>query len=134
MSQENVERIREEFENFLAGSPDFGAHLLAADVEWDATDAGILDISRIYHGPEGVAEFWREWLDAWDTVQFEYELIGVGDRVLALVDQRMVGRSTGIEVPLGKYAHLYTFSDGQIVHWKLYRNQSDALKAVGLAD
>jgi hypothetical protein len=32
------------------------------------TDAGILDISRIYHGPKGVAEFWREWLNAWETI------------------------------------------------------------------
>jgi hypothetical protein len=106
VSQENVERIRTAFENFLANSSDFGAELLAPDVEWDATDAGILDISGVYHGPAGVAEFWREWLSAWETVQFEYELIGVGDNVLALIDQRMVGRSTGIEIPLGKYAHL----------------------------
>ena len=134
MSRENVERIRAAFENFLANKSDFGAELLAPDVEWDATEAGILDISRTYYGPEGVADFWREWLGAWETVQFEYELIGVADRVLALVDQRMVGRSTGIEVPLGKYAHLYTFSDGLIVHWKLYRHQAEALKAVGLEE
>ena len=134
MSQENVEQIRTAFENFLADSRDFGAHLLAADVEWDASDAGILDISGIYHGPEGVAAFWREWLGAWETVRFEYELIGVGERVVALVDQRMVGRSTGIEVPLGKYAHVYTFSGGLIVHWKLYPHQADALKAVGLKE
>jgi limonene-1,2-epoxide hydrolase len=134
MAQEDVERIRAAFENFLAHSRDFGEHLLAADVEWDATDAGVLDISRVYHGPEGVAAFWRAWLEAWDTVQFEYELIDAGNRVVALIDQRMVGRSTGIEVPLGKYAHVYTFSEGRIVHWKLYRHQSDALAAAGLAE
>jgi hypothetical protein len=134
MSQENVERIRSAFENFLADRSDFGTELLAPKVEWDATDAGILDISRVYHGPSGVAEFWREWLGAWDMVRFEYELIGTGDHVLALIDQRMRGRSTGIEVPIGKYAHVYTFNDGLIVRWKLYRHQSDALKAVGLAE
>ena len=32
----------------------------------------------------------------------------------------------------GKYAHLYTFRDGLIVHWEGYRNQADALEAVGL--
>jgi hypothetical protein len=134
MSPDYVELIRAAFENFLANKSDFGGELLAPDVEWDATDAGILDISRVYHGPEGVADFWREWLGAWETVQFEYELIGVGDRVLGLIDQRMRGRSTGIDVPLGKYAHLYTFSDGLIVHWKLYRRQAEALKAVGLEE
>ena len=74
---------------------------------------------------------WRR--SGWNTFLLT-ELIGGADRVLALIDQRMVGRSTGIEVPLGKYAHLYTFSDGLIVHWKLYRHQAEALKAVGLEE
>jgi len=46
----------------------------------------------------------------------------------------MRGRSSGIDVPLGKYAHVYTFKDRLIVHWELYTSQSEALKAVGLAE
>ena len=46
----------------------------------------------------------------------------------------MRGRSTHIEVPFGKYAHLYTFRDGLIVHWKLYLSQSEALEAVALRE
>ena len=72
----------------------------------------------------GRRQFWREWLAAWETVQFEYELIDAGDRVVALVDQRMRGRSTGIEVELGKYARVYTFRDGSIVHWKGYMSHA----------
>ena len=104
------------------------------NVEWDGTNTLIFDISRVYHGREGVRQYWREWLSAWETVQFEYELVDAGDRVVALIDQRMRGRSTGIEVPLGKYAHVYTFKDGLIVHWKLYESQSEALEAVGLSE
>lgn len=50
---------------------------------------------------------------------------------MALVDQWMRGRSSGIEVPRGKYARVYTFRHGLIVQWKLYTSQSEALKAVG---
>ena len=132
MSQENVELVRAAFEKFLAGRSDFGAELLDPEVEWDATGIPVPDISDVYRGPEGVAQFWREWLAAWETVQFEYELLHAGDRVVALIDQRMRGRSTGIDVPLGKYAHVYTFRDGLIVHWKGYASQSEALDAVGL--
>ena len=134
MSQENVELLRAAFENFLAGKSDFGAELLDPAVEWDASDNVALDIGGVYQGPEGVRQFWRDWLAAWETVQFEYELVDAGDRVVALVDQRMRGRSTRIEVPFGKYAHVYTFSDGLIVHWKLYMSQSEALEAVGLSE
>ena len=134
MSQENVERLREAFDNFLAGKSEWGAELLDPNVEWDGTNALIFDIDRVYHGQEGVRQYWREWLSAWETVQFEYELVDAGDRVVALIDQRMRGRSTGIEVPLGKYAHVYTFKDGLIVHWKLYESQSEALEAVGVRE
>jgi ketosteroid isomerase-like protein len=132
MSQQNVERLRAAFDNFLAGRRAWGAELVHPEVEWDASDL-VFDLSGVYHGAEAVQRYWRDWLAAWETVQFEYELIGVADCVVALIDQRMRGRSSGIEVPLGKYAHVYTFKDGLIVHWKLYATQSEALEAVGLA-
>ena len=134
MSRENVERLRVAFEAFLAGSSEFGGELVDPEIEWDATESPALDNNGVYRGIEGVRQFWREWLAAWETVQFEYELIDAGDRVVALVDQRMRGRSTGIEVPMGKYAQVYAFRDGLIVHWKLYTSQSDALEAVGLSE
>jgi ketosteroid isomerase-like protein len=134
MSQENVERLREGFERFLAGRSDFGTELLHPEVEWDGTDIGVPDLEAVYHGVEGVQRFWNEWLSSWETVLFEYELIDAGDQVVALIDQRMRGRSTGIEVPFGKYAQLYEFRNGLIVHWKGYRSQAEALKAAGLPE
>jgi ketosteroid isomerase-like protein len=131
MSQENVELVRAAFESFLAGERDFGADLLDPEVEWDSSDLTLLDIGGVYRGPEAVRQYWRDWLGAWETVQFEYRLVDAGDCVVALIDQRMRGRSTGIEVPFGKYAQVYTFRGGLIVHWKLYRSQSEALEAVG---
>jgi hypothetical protein len=44
------------------------------------------------------------------------------------------GRSTGIEMPFGKFAWVYRVRDGLIVHQKLYMGQSQALKAVGLEE
>jgi ketosteroid isomerase-like protein len=134
MSQENVERLRAVFEDFIAGRRNFGEGLLDVDVDWDASGFDILDIGGVYRGPDAVREFWRDWLSAWETVQFEYELLDAGDRVVALIDQRMRGRATGIEVPFGKYAQVYTFRDGLVVHWKFFTSQSEALKAVGLEE
>lgn len=133
MSQENVERLRTAFEAFLAGKSDFGTELLHPEVEWDATELTAPDITGMHHGPEGVREFWRQWLAAWETVQFDYELVETGDSVVALMDQRMRGRSTHMDVPFGKYAQVYTFSDGLIVHWKGFMSQADALRSVRLS-
>ena len=75
MSRENVERLRVAFEAFLAGSSEFGGELVDPEIEWDATESPALDNTGVYRGIEGVRQFWREWLAAWETVQFEYELI-----------------------------------------------------------
>ena len=91
------------------------------DIEWDASEAVFPDLNGVYRGKEAVRQWWGEWLSAWETVEFEYTLVDAGDRVVALIDKRMRGRSTGIEVPLGKYAHLATFRDGLLVHLKIYR-------------
>lgn len=132
MSRENVERVRGAFEAFLRRELSSGGAILHPDIVWDASDSQIFDISRVYHGLEGVAEFWREWLSAWETVEFEYELVEAGDRVVALIDQHMRARSTHIDMPIGKYAQVYTFRDGMVVHWKLYESQAEALAAAGL--
>jgi ketosteroid isomerase-like protein len=140
MSQENVELVRAVCEGFLAGMSKFDTDGMLTrlnseevwdpDIELDAPE-GLPDIGGVYRGVEAVRRWWREWLAAWETVQFEYELVDAGDRVVALIDQRMRGRSTGIEIPL-TYAHVITLRDGLIVRWKFYLSQSEALKAVAL--
>jgi hypothetical protein len=65
-------------------------------------------------------------------LNFEYELVDAGDRVVMLVDLQMRGRATGIPVSFEKHAWVNTFRDGLIVHGKLYMSQSEALEAAGL--
>jgi hypothetical protein len=135
MSQENVERLRAAFDDFFAGKS-IGTDLLDPSVEWDASELALVvpDFCAVYRGIDGVGRFWVEWLAGWKTVDAEYELVDAGSSVVALLDQRMRGRSTGIEVPFGQYAHVYTFKNGLIVHWKAYLRQSDALKAAGVGE
>jgi ketosteroid isomerase-like protein len=134
MSRENVELWREALETFRGGGRANPAELYDPEIEWDASEVDGPDIGGVYKGIEAVTEWWRQWLAAWETVEFEYELIDAGDRVVLLVDQRMRGRSTGIEVALGKYAQVATFRDGLMVHWKFYTSHAEALEAVGLSE
>ena len=142
MSQENVELLRAVIEEFRVASsgPDWEpwlasmAETLDPAVEWDASEAPMPDIGGTYRGRMAVIQWWREWLAAWETVDFQYELVDAGDLVVVLIDQRMHGRSTGIEVPLGKYAQIGTFKKGRLTHWKYYPSQSRALEAAGLSE
>jgi ketosteroid isomerase-like protein len=104
------------------------------EIEWDTSGGPALDISSVYPGIEGARQWCHEWFTAWQALQFEYELVDAGDRVVVLIDLRMRGRSSGIEVALGKHAWVITFRDGLMVRNKLYMSQSEALEAVGLSE
>jgi ketosteroid isomerase-like protein len=142
MSRENVEIVREAVEAFRASTSESDREGMLSKIaeRWDPeielnfSEAPVLDITGVYRGKDAVKQVWREWLAAWENLRFEYELVDAGERVLMLFDLRMRGRSTGIEMPFGKVAWVYTFKDGLIVHEKFYMSQAEALEAVGLSE
>ncbi len=142
MSEENVELWRASIEDFLATEreSDWEGWITRAtalwdpEIEWDASELGVPGLTGIHRGKEAVNRFWRDWLGAWETSKFDYELLDGGDRVVMLLDQTMRGRSTGIEVGAGRYAQVATFRAGLMIHWKFYGSQSKALEAAGLSE
>jgi hypothetical protein len=143
MSRENVERFRAVLEDFLTGTSESERDAMLArigaiwhpEIEWDISEMNLPDASGgIYRGREAVHGFWREWLAAWETTKFDYELIDAGDRVVVLLDQHLRGRSTGIEMHMPQFGEVVTFKDGLVVQFKLYRSQRKALEAVGLSE
>jgi hypothetical protein len=93
-----------------------------------------IDLSRVGRGKEVGRQWCRDWFTAWEALKFAYEAIDAAERVVVLLDLRMRGRSTGIEVALGEHAWVITYRDGLMVHNKLYMNQSEALEAAGLRE
>jgi ketosteroid isomerase-like protein len=143
MSRENVELTCAYFEEIARASrEDFDteatiskmAEFWDPEIEWDTSGGPVLEISGVYRGLEGARQWCREWFSAWEALEFEYEVVDAGDRVVTLLDLRMRGRSSGIEVALGKHAWVIMFRDGLMVSQKLYMNQSAALEAVGLRE
>ena len=142
MSQENVELLRKGIENFLAGTSEVAREDMLSkaaegwdpEIELDVSETPVLDIGAVYRGRDAVKRFWRDWLAAWATMRFEYELVDAGDRVVMLFDPRMRGRSTGIDMPMGKVAWVFTYRGGLLVNQKFYMGQSEALEAVGLSE
>jgi ketosteroid isomerase-like protein len=143
VSHENVERFRGFVEDFLAGSGETDreawltglAELWDPDIEWDISEVPFPDLAPVGRGRDAMRQWWAEFLHAWESVRFaEYQLVNAGDRVVLLLDQRLRGRSTGIELTLGISAHVVTFKDGLIVHWKVCASGVDALKSVGIKE
>ena len=127
MSQENVEIVRQAY-----GSPGLftDERYVAADVE--------IDFSDVYPDQPVVRniEEMRAFADAgpWGrSVRLEPQrYVDVDeDRVLVLV--RVMATGTGSRVPVEiRVAHEFLLRDGLIAQVKVHRDQSLALKAVGL--
>ena len=84
MSQENVEIARAAIEDFIAGKTQFdadgtltrmaGEEHWHPDIELDVSEAVVPEMRGVFRGKEAVRRWWGEWLGAWETVEFEYEL------------------------------------------------------------
>ena len=136
MSQENVEIVRSLFEAFNQGDIGAGTKLIDEGVVFDLRGMELEneDFARVYFGPEAVRDFWREWLPAWNDMQVEVRWIrGVGERVIAWIHQRQVGRSSGL--PVEFYAAWdFLFRDGKIVRMAFFRDERKALESLGMSE
>src|SRR5438876_11233577 len=107
MSQENVEVARAAIEDFIAGKTEFdadgaltrmaGEEHWHPDIELDVSEAVVPEMRGVFRGKEAVRRWWGEWLGAWETVEFEYELLDAGNRVVALFDPGLRGGPSGGE-------------------------------------
>jgi ketosteroid isomerase-like protein len=136
MSQENVEAVRSMVEAFRRGDVVAAAEPLDPRVEWDARRSPVDDLRGMYYGLDGVSDFWRRWLAAWDTIEFDDpELIDAGHHVVIWVThQKMRGRLSGIEINTPDFGFVYTFRDGNVVQVTHYTDKREALRAAGLQE
>ena len=101
------------------------------EVEWDATGLGMFGV--VAHGLYGLALFWREWVEAWESYVYEMrEYRDLGDWVLTINDAKARGRG-GIPVETPVF-QLWRVRDGKIVAVRLFGSETEALKAVGLEE
>ena len=98
----------------------------------------IADIRRVLDSIQGVKCLTFEestlagWLSAWErplVIEVD-ELIPRGDRILAMVRWRGRGKGSGVKMEAGG-AHLWTFRDGLVVRFDVYRDREEARAALG---
>jgi ketosteroid isomerase-like protein len=134
MSQENVEVVASVYEAFARrdNAAPFAAY--AADIEWDMSRGLAEGLGGVYHGHDGVRQFFGDLLAAFSVIDFTVEdLTEAGDRVIATVHERYVGRMSGVEVDRIHYV-VFTFQDGKVTRLCAYLDPAEALEAAGLSE
>lgn len=133
MSQEeNVEALKRAFAAMERGDIPAVLELCDPEVELDNSNA-VFD-GRVYHGHEGILDFFSRSADMWESQRWEAEeIIPVGDDHV-LVAQRIVsvGRD-GVET-VAHNANVVTLRDGKAVHLKTFQTKAAALEAAGLPE
>jgi ketosteroid isomerase-like protein len=94
----------------------------------------LLDASADFRGREGIERFYAMLSESWEefhSVVDEYR--DLGDRVLLLGRNTARGKGSGVTVEAPTAAVL-DFRDGKVSRIRLYLDQSEALRAAGLAE
>src|SRR5688500_11610348 len=120
MSQENVDVVRRVYDAAGRRDADEVLALYDPEVELDSSRLSIVDSvgvdTDIYRGHDGLRRFFRNWHEAWDNVEYDFdELIDAGgDHVVSVVTRHGRGRASGAEVRL-PVALLWTVREGKVV-------------------
>lgn len=133
MSAANVETLRRIYEGW--GRGDFGAGVELYDpyvvlvLRSDFPEAGPhygIDAIRRYMRGDFLKDF------SGPTISAD-EFLDAGDSVVARVDQRATGPSSGAPVSM-RYFQVWTFRGGSVIRIESIMERADALEAAGLAE
>jgi len=132
----NIEIVSGLYKAFKARDNEAPFEFYDDEIEWDLTRfgeifGGDIDFEGVYRGHEGVRQYWREWLAAWETIEFEVdELVAIGDCVLAgPIHQRMRGRASGILIETPAWWQLWRLREGKVTRATPYPSRAEALSA-----
>ena len=131
----NIETVRRAWDAWSRGDMEAALTVFAPDVEWDVTRGELPDMG-VYHGPEGVLAFFRDWqqesFDDYRAVPEQFIPVPDG-RVLVRVRQSGTGKLSGAALDDDDpHAQLWTLAGGKVVNVSIYRSWDEALSAAGM--
>ncbi len=129
----NLRIIRGFYDAFARRDHESAFKHYSPDVEWDVSRFPTPGIDPVYRGHEGIRRFWRAWLGAWAELAFEVkEIRAAGPYVAVRIEQRNLGRESGIWVDQGTWTSLWTLRDGLVIRQEFFDDYDEALRAAGI--
>ena len=135
MSQENVDLVRAAWDAWERGDMEAIFAFYDPAIVWDQTGFGAHELSAVYHGHDGVRQFFREWLAPFESYYAHAEdFIDAGEAVVVRCRQGGRGKTSGAAVEMPPYWQVYRLRDGLVIRIEVYRVQAEALEAAGLRE
>ena len=131
MSQENVAAVRAVYDEWRNGN--FRAGVDLYDAQALLVQGETFPESGNYVGLEGISEYMRTFLEAWEEVTIDAEdLVDAGDSVIAAVVQRGIGKGSGAPAEF-RYFQVWTFRGDRVIRLDVLRDRAAADDAAGFA-
>jgi ketosteroid isomerase-like protein len=131
MSESNAKLHRGILEAYNAG--DIETFIASCDpsIEFHSTFSVV---GGVYHGRDGMREYFRDLEDAWDDIHVDAEAyFDVAGHSLACFALHAHGSHSGVEVAM-PLTQVGTWSDGLCVYLKSYPDREDALRDLGVSE
>jgi hypothetical protein len=89
-------------------------------------------VGRDFQGEGGWLEFWRSWLEPWETYEVEFSRWErFGDTVMYRLDIEARGRGSGVEVN-DHITQAWTVGGGKVRRLGMYARRRSALRDLGI--
>jgi ketosteroid isomerase-like protein len=135
MSQENVEIVRQMYDEWAEGRLGAGLHLFHPDVVYTRQGGGMgIGMTLECRGVGELVRASGEWIETFEFLRVRAErFIDCGDAVLVFTRHSGNAKVSGLPIE-AECGDVLTFRDGLVVRFDQYRTRSGALEAVGLRE
>lgn len=132
MSEANVEIVRRVWEAVERRDTEAVFAFYAPDIVWQNHTGGAVELQDVsYRGHNAVRQFWREWLDPFETFEAHAEMfIDAGDKVVVPWRASARGKASGAEVEMYRW-NVYRISNGRVNRIDVFETKAEALEAAG---
>ena len=131
MSQRDIDAILSSYEAFNSGDLDAAMDAFDPEIEWNVPP--VLPDAQVYHGHEGVKQFWGTWRETFNDFRVVVEeTFDAGERIVVMTKIIGRGRDSGIVVDSPSFGQIWTMREGKAVHVEMKPNRREALEEVGL--
>lgn len=119
-AQENINIVKQTYENFLRGDIESLLKLYAEDVQWDVYGPASLPTAGSWHGRAELAQFFAKVNEMLEAKSFEpQEFIAQDDQVAVLGHYNWTAKPTGRTFS-SNWVHVVTLSNGKITRFREY--------------
>jgi ketosteroid isomerase-like protein len=134
MSQENVEIVRRVWAAVEGRDTEAVLAFYDPDIVWQDRTGALELQDHSYQGHEGVRQFWREWLEPFETFEAHSEtFIDAGDNVVVGFRLSGRGKASGAQVEWRLW-NVYTIRNGLVILIQAFETEGEALEAAGLSE